>query len=561
MGPRRVRMRSGEGFTVRNCIFYQYQIPFVFFYLYIVFFLILLHITENLPIGSIILAPRGEKMKVIEENAQYLRSGNLPTLMQGAMAVTGSPFFLDVAYYFVDMSCKLRTLLHKNCQSQNKPPWPCPDLPPFQKTISYTTKQCMFLSDISKIANTFSAQLIKTSLIVEIGKFYAKKSELTFLLNPNISIEFSYLRFDRIDECNRNEIPQETVDHRAVSLKENDRKKLALFWRQESWVGAIVSISTVGFLCSLAVFTFLLVRIIKGDVLEGNPSFSFLLLLSIDCTYCSVIPFSISSDHLFQGWLICELRIFGGSISYALLFSIMLSRSFMLASCDKDGGLMTHVNGYLQGALFFFILGVQIGLSVELWVMNSDLFNSNNCSAIYKNNLFLIFQSYNMFLLLLLACISPFIVQSKRNYREGLFFCIATFLCIIVFASWCVAYLMVPSKWQDAAVTGGLAGMATVVLVTVFIPRTYLMMSAMVRDEITSSLPTIAFSSGASEQDLNYQSSQALYDTVAPQFVVQSQETVDAAVPKTSTQERSTSPEYSYERYDSPPSPHKVTSL
>ncbi|KAJ9573645.1 hypothetical protein L9F63_008986 [Diploptera punctata] len=149
-----------------------------------------------------------------------------------------------------------------------------------------------------------------------------------------------------------------------------------------------------------------------------------------------------------------------------------------------------------------------------------------------------------------------------------MFFSIASLLCLIVFAAWCSAYLMVPRRWQDATITGGLAGTATVILVTVFIPRTYLMMSAVVRDNITSSLPTLAFSGGASDQDVNYQSSQALYDTVAPQFVVQSQDNVakeadpkDIPLPKTSTQERSTSPEYSYERYDSPPSPHRVTSF
>jgi bride of sevenless protein len=358
---------------------------------------------------------------------------------------------------------------------------------------------------------------------------------------------------------------------------------LPVTWRQDAWVAAVASIATVGIACSLAISCFILIRICKGDVLEGNPSFSFLLLIAIICTYFSILPFSFVSDDPYQRGLICGSRIFGTNVSYALLFSIMLSRSFMLASCDQDGGFMSHVNGYLQTVLCFFIAGVQLALSVQFWAINSTFLGSHQCSSIYEGHMFLFLLSYDVFLLLLLVCTSPFIARSKRNYQEGIFFTVASVLCLIVFIGWITAYVFLPRRWQDAAITGGLVGTATAILVTVFIPRTYLMMTAIVRDHLASALPSLACTSATSIQDINYRSTQVLYDTVTPRppalppevrghvnvnfYSEQPQSPVDSdpgtsikqASPQAGSGERRATSDNTYARYDSPPSPHKVT--
>jgi hypothetical protein len=153
-----------------------------------------------------------------------------------------------------------------------------------------------------------------------------------------------------------------------------------------------------------------------------------------------------------------------------------------------------------------------------------------------------------------------------------------------MFIGWITAYMFVPRNWQDAAITGGLIGTATIILVTVFIPRTYLMMTAIVRDHLASALPSLAYTSTTSIQDINYRSTQVLYDTVAPRPLVgtpevteqvnpnfyseQPQSPVDSApgtsIKQTSSQagfgeRRTVSSENTYARYDTPPSPHKVT--
>ncbi|PSN40052.1 hypothetical protein C0J52_20196 [Blattella germanica] len=534
----------------------------------------------KLPKNTIILAPKEDMVKVTEENLKNFRSF-LETNFTSSFndrAITRNPFFFDILTTIANLSCKLRGLIEQHCYSSVSAL--CDKLPAFHELTSFTINNCSLaditMHNITDIMSDFSVQQIKPDSIVKlknVGNFHVLYNEVKFIINDNASLlpnnsphDLECERDSNRSECtslcinflqdslnlqNSESVDlrdyvtmdlQDVQDHRNKDAVSHDNMNihtsgsvpsvkngiliLHLSWRQDTWVAAIVSIAAVGLTCSIAITIFILVRICKGDALEGNPFFSFLLLLSIDCTYFSVIPFSLLPEEIFQRWLICGLRVFGTSISYALLFSIMLSRSFMLASCDKDGGLMSHINGYLQTVLCFFMVGVQAGLSVQFWFINSRFLNSNQCSSIYEGHMFLILLCYDMFLLLLLACMCSFIIRSKRNYSEGIFFTIATLLCVLVFVGWCTAYMLAPQKWRDAAITGGLTATATVILVTIFIPRTYLMMSAVVRDDLASALPSLSFMGASSVQDVNYQSSQVLYDTVGPNYAVQSQENV-----------------------------------
>lgn len=344
-------------------------------------------------------------------------------------------------------------------------------------------------------------------------------------------------------------------------------------WRSESWVAAIVSVSSVGVICCIAIATFILIRLCKRDILEGNPSFSFLLLLSIIFTYGSILPFSfrVVDDHHFLKGLFCAARLFGTSLSYSLLFSIMLARSLMLASCDQDGGFMSHINGYHQTVLCFFIAAVQIGLSIQFWVVNWRFLPEDQCSPMTDGYLFILSLCYDMFLLTLLVFTTPFIFRSKRNYHEGSYFAAGSILCLLVWIGWVSGYMLLPQEYNDIFVVSGLCGTATVLLVTVFIPRTYLMMTGIVRDHLASALPSLAYQSSNSVVDVNYRSTQALYDSVNPVGVSRGQSNPNfysdrPNTPSTSKMETiprirtiSPIPDNTYERYGTPPSPLNVT--
>lgn len=96
---------------------------------------------------------------------------------------------------------------------------------------------------------------------------------------------------------------------------------------------------------------------VAGDVLEGNPTFSFVLLFGVVLTYMGVLPYCAAGPRL-----LCVLRELGTSLGHALMLSVMLARAIMLTTTDEQG-FMSHVSGYLQFALWFFIVAVQVRYS------------------------------------------------------------------------------------------------------------------------------------------------------------------------------------------------------
>jgi hypothetical protein len=88
---------------------------------------------------------------------------------------------------------------------------------------------------------------------------------------------------------------------------------------------------------------------------------------------------------------------------------------------------------------------------------------------------FLAQLSYAMILLVLQLLISPFIVNSRRNYKEGLLFCCGSFSCLFVWIGWTAAFILFDNQdqhwWQDIAVCCGLVATPTVLNLVVFIPK------------------------------------------------------------------------------------------
>ncbi|XP_073969463.1 G protein coupled receptor bride of sevenless [Rhodnius prolixus] len=346
----------------------------------------------------------------------------------------------------------------------------------------------------------------------------------------------------------------------------------SIWLKNDSWVAALLSVCAVGISCCLAIAAFIVVRLCKGDMLEGNPGFSFLMLFSMIIMYSAVLPYSVEviDDHHYYTGVVCGIKAVGTSLSYSLVYSVMLARSVMLASCDEDGGFMSHVNGYLQTVLCFFIAAVQIALTLQFWAVNWLILTKEQCSSMTEGPLFLYLLGYDMFLLILLLCISPFIMKSKRNYHEGGYFAVATFLCLLVWIGWTIGYILLPA-WADLFVCIGLMATASIVLISVFIPRTYLMLTGIVRDHIVSTLPhSLSHTAATSVLDVNYRSTQALYDSVntggliQPAGLLQQGGQVNPnyyaerpTTPSTSKIEDRVASEASnlYERYDRSPSP------
>lgn len=273
----------------------------------------------------------------------------------------------------------------------------------------------------------------------------------------------------------------------------------------EIWVAAGLTSSTLGIIVTLAILVFIIVRISVGDVFEGNPIGSILLLLSLVLLFASFLPFAIeyTSDHrnsqiTFQDTQIlntfCAVKVFLVTLCYSITFSIVLCRSIMLASIGSEGGFLSHVNGYIQTIICVFSTLVQLGLSTQLLIVmklsTENIGESMRCDNILHGNWMWGLLAYDWVLLLFWVGLIPFIYKSQRNYREGILLVIGAVLCFIIWVTWTVL-CQLGYEWREASIPLGAQSIGWALLVGILIPRTFFIVRGIERSDMAQALPSL----------------------------------------------------------------------
>lgn len=346
-----------------------------------------------------------------------------------------------------------------------------------------------FLYEIFRVENltlqNYTENLRKDDIIqsfVNVFSYSVFNKTLTNLEQPNFE-DTNDTSKKVCPECNLNCINFITQTSPKTILISYAFSRFGL--RSESWVFAFLAVSVLGVAFCIAVLIFLIVRFCKRDILEGNPFLSLLLLFSVMLMYVSVIPFTLDSDKELKS-SICLARALSSTLSYAFAFSLLLSRSILLATVSREVGFMSHVPGPVQSFLTLFIFGVQGALSLQF---------VNHCEDIFRGIAFVYMMSYNIILLVLLVFICPLNTRAQRNYKEGKYFTIAVVLLACTWSCWIPGYAVMGEGWKDPVLCLGLVATASILLGAIFIPRTYMMTIAAARDRITSTLPSLPASS------------------------------------------------------------------
>ncbi|KAH1017328.1 protein bride of sevenless [Dendroctonus ponderosae] len=274
-------------------------------------------------------------------------------------------------------------------------------------------------------------------------------------------------------------------------------------FRSDAWIYAILSLALLGVLFCSAILAFLLVAIFQKRILEGNPVLTLLLLLAVMMVFCSVLPFTIENTQNIRKSL-CIIKALAITMSYAAVFSLLLSRSIVLSSAAREVGFMSHIAGPVQSFLCLFIFGVQAALSLHVFGRCHDIF-TQGYELVYL-------MSYNTVLLILLICLSPLMYKSQRNYREGKYFTVTAVMIALVWSVWLPGFMMLCNEWKEMMVCLGLVATGSICLGAIFIPRTYLMTIAAERDKITSALPSLATAN--SSMDIYRTHAQPIYDCI-----------------------------------------------
>ncbi|XP_037956782.1 protein bride of sevenless-like [Teleopsis dalmanni] len=309
-----------------------------------------------------------------------------------------------------------------------------------------------------------------------------------------------------------------------------------MFWRLklDTWVATGMTAAILGVIITLAILVFIVVRISLGDVFEGNPVTSILLLLSLILLFTSFIPFSMEyvgehpNSHItFEDATtlntLCAVRVFLMTLVYCFAFSLLLCRAVMLASIGSEGGFLSHVNGYIQAVICIFSIFVQLGMSIQLLVVMQVASESVSCENMYYGHWLWALMAYDLILLLCVVGLVPFIYRSQRNYREGILIVIGAVLVFIIWIIW-ITMALFGDELRDAAIPLGLQATGWAILVGVLIPRTFLIVRGIERSDIAQALPSLT--SLAFAQNNQYSSEQSVYECVNPAMRNCSQEEI-----------------------------------
>lgn len=343
-----------------------------------------------------------------------------------------------------------------------------------------------FRYDIFKVENISIPSPNQTSYVlqsfVKVFSYDIFSDTLTDLetkqeINTTYVVDTDHVLSRTYEEC-----ILECINYINLDEKFNASEAYTIRLRTEPWIFGFWVVSFLGMIFCISVMIFLLVKIFKRDILEGNPVLTLLLVISTFAMYLSVFPFTLIGDKHTQSTIYIT-RALCITLSYAATFSLMLGRSILLSSVSKELRFMSHIEGMVQAFMSLFIFGVQCALSVSIIDHHQEIFQESH---------FLYILSYNMMLLALLMCFAPLIMRSRRNYKEGKYFAIASLLNGCCWCCWIPAYVLLGDAWRDPLLCFGLVATASVVLGTVFIPRTYLVTIAETRDKITNALPALA---------------------------------------------------------------------
>ena len=124
----------------------------------------------------------------------------------------------------------------------------------------------------------------------------------------------------------------------------------------------------------------------------------------------------------------------------------------------------------------------KVGLVVQEWFLRTQPYTKvilvrgyhQELQCVDRGREFLVDLAYPILLLGLQVLVSPFIVRSRRNYKEGLLFTCGSISCLLVGVGWTTAYILfgeMSMEWHDIAVCCGLVTTPTVLNLVVFIPK------------------------------------------------------------------------------------------
>ena len=140
-----------------------------------------------------------------------------------------------------------------------------------------------------------------------------------------------------------------------------------LQWKDDTWVTIMATLASLGIGLALGLSLFLAGKVCT-EVLEASQVTSFFLLFAIVFSYACFVPFGFQASEE-----ICFWRLMGTRMAFVSLFSLLLSRSIMLATSDLDG-LPGHITGFIQFTICSFMIAVEVSYILSMYYVVHSMY-------------------------------------------------------------------------------------------------------------------------------------------------------------------------------------------
>jgi len=248
-------------------------------------------------------------------------------------------------------------------------------------------------------------------------------------------------------------------------------------WRFQWWNYALLGVTMLLILSALAVLLLVSVKL-YFRVIKGNQSLGISLLFGILLLYLTAFFFVFDPADV-----ICRVRIVVHSLAYTICFGVMIAKATQLRNAETLGFANSqHISYWNYWLLLFFIVGVQIALSVR-WLTERVMAviavdgTQSQAVCVWSREEFLLSQTYVVILLLLALFINSRNRNIKRNYKETKWLFLTAASCVSIWILWMLAYLIAPMAFKDTVVVVELLCCATVMLGFLFGPKIYILLS------------------------------------------------------------------------------------
>lgn len=228
---------------------------------------------------------------------------------------------------------------------------------PKSHTVKYVVSRRTSEPDTMEFARiaTYNVDVTNLRVTPEIPEIKMPKLCVKKMINKCRKCANFKARLDVLAELSKNTDSSSSADH---------------FLKEGVLVPIFLTVMACGTLASLVILIFIIYRYFSERVLDGNPSLTVLLVIANIFVLQTILPFCINDQPQDVREYINSRKIFLSTLSLGITFSIMLSRAFFLAF--STGGVFTsHVNGYLQGLMVFFMAGVQVTISTMYFVLGT----------------------------------------------------------------------------------------------------------------------------------------------------------------------------------------------